>query len=183
MPGSDARLGAAILEAHPHPTVLVDRARRIVHANAAARAVLGARPGRELAESLGCVEAAFGACKLTSRCERCAVGRVVAAALDGRPAKGRAFLLRSGEGGQPNDLHVLAFATPLERGGERHAVLVLQDVNALLGDPEVLGVCAGCGRIQDDDGEWYPLQRYLEDRVGLEVGDALCPGCARPPRR
>lgn len=184
MPGSDARVAASVLEAHPHATILVDRERRVVYANAAARALLGARAGADLARSLGCVEAAFGPCRMTSTCARCAVGQTIAAALDGRPARGRAFLIRGEEHDPANDLHVLVSASPFERGGAPHAILVLQDVNALLADPDVLRVCGGCGRVQDDDGgEWYPLQRYLEDRLGLEGGSLLCPACSAGARR
>lgn len=177
MPRSDAKLGAAIAEVHPHPTVLVDRTRRIVFANAAARDRLGARAGMDLGSALGCAELGDGRCGTEKRCARCAVDRVVERALGGERTRRRAYLLRTGPGGEPADLHVLLSASALQRGGSAHAVLVLQDLNELLADPEVLSVCAGCGRIEED-AEWYPLARYLEVRLGLEAGDALCPTCA-----
>lgn len=181
MPGGDARLGASILDAHPYPTILVDRARRVVHANAAAAAALGAKAGQDVATAMGCTERAAG-CGTGGRCSRCGIDRVLASALAGDPARSRTFLLRTGPHGEPADLHVLASAAPLARGGSPHAVLVIQDVNDLLTDPDVLRVCAGCGRIEEE-AEWYPLDRYLDDRLGLEAGDALCPRCAGLPGR
>ena len=31
-------------------------------------------------------------------------------------------------------------------------------------------VCAGCGRVEDEEGGWHPMHRYLEDRLGLKIG-------------
>jgi len=173
--GDDPRLGASILEALPHPTLLVDRELRVRYANGAARSILGARAGAGLGAALGCAEGAIGACGAGPRCAGCAFERVAHRALAGERCRGRAFLLRTGEGGAPADLHLLVSAAPLERG----AVLVLQDVDAILADPDVVSVCGACGRIEDEEGEWHPLHRYLEDRLGLEAGEALCPACAR----
>jgi hypothetical protein len=44
-------------------------------------------------------------------------------------------------------------------------------------------VCPGCGRVEDEEGQWHLLHRYLEDRVGLEAQDALCTTCARGEAR
>jgi len=182
------QLGAAILDAHPVPTLVVDASFRIVHANGAARRLLGAREGVKLGAALPCVEPrAPGACGTGARCAGCAVHRAAARALAGDSVRDRGFVLRS-DGGAPADLHLLASAAPFARDGAPHAILALEDANAILADPGVVRVCEGCGRVQDEEGGWHPLHRYLEDRLGLESTGPLCdacepggPGARRPP--
>jgi hypothetical protein len=170
------KLAAALLDAHPSPTLLVDASLRVVHANGAARRLLGAREGRRLAEVLACVApAAAGRCAPGTRCASCAFRRCVERALAGEPARERGFVL--GAGGAAGDLHLIGAAVPFEREGVRHALLAVDDANAILADPGVVRVCAGCGRVQDEEGAWHPLHRYLEDRLGIEAGDVLCAAC------
>lgn len=179
VPANDPRLGASILEALPHPTFLVDAERRVVHANAAGRGLFGAEPGATLASALGCAEAAASGCGSRPSCSGCVIVEVVRRALAGERARVRAFLLRTGADGKPADLHLLVAGSPFQFGGAAHALLVLEDVDQILADPGVVRVCGACGRVEDEEGEWYPLHRYLEDRLGLEASEALCPACAR----
>ncbi len=177
------QLGAAILEAHPVATLVVDGAFRIVHANGAARRMLGAREGVKLGDALSCVEARGpDGCGDGTRCASCTFHRSVGRALAGEAARDRGFVLRS-EGGTPADLHLLAVAAPFEHDGVPYVILALQDANELLADPGVIRVCEGCGRVQDEEGGWHPLHRYLEDRLGLEASGPLCDVCDAGPRR
>jgi hypothetical protein len=169
---------AAALEAHPGATLVVDARLGIVIANAAARRLLGARKGRTLADALPCVEGRPpGGCAPGSRCGGCAIHRCVARALAGERARARGFVLRSGPRGAPADLHLLAAATPLGRAGARRAVLAVEDANAILSDPGLVTVCEGCGRVQDEEGGWHVLHRYLQDRLGMELAGPLCARC------
>jgi hypothetical protein len=177
-PVPEAVLGASILEALPCATLLVDPGYRIRHANRAARTALGG-VGGSLAEALGCTDPEIGGCSPEGRCGGCEFRGAVRTALEGEPARARGFLLRAGGGTEPADLHLLAIASPFETGGVTHAILVLQDLEAILADPGVVRVCAGCGAVEDEEREWLPLHRYLEDRLGLEAGDGLCAACSR----
>jgi PAS domain-containing protein len=171
------KLAAAVLDAHPSPTLVLDAALRVVHANAAARRLLGARDGDELAEVLPCIEPeAPGRCARGSRCAGCAFRRSVEHALAGEPARERGFVLRHGEG-RGGDLHLLGSAVPFAHEGACHALLAVDDANAVLSDPALVRVCPGCGRVQDEEGAWYPLHLYLEDRLGLELAGPLCGAC------
>lgn len=173
------QLGAAVLEAHPMQTLVVDSALRVVYANRAAQRLLGVRDGMKLGDALSCAEAgAPGGCGTGPRCEPCAFHRSVERALRGETARERGFILRNGAGGEPADLHLLAFAAPFDRDGAPHAILALADANAILADPGVVRVCEGCGRVRDEEGRWHPLHRYLEDRLGLELAGPLCETCA-----
>ncbi len=175
---SDPGLSAAILEALPLATVVVDAAFRVVHANAAARQALGVRAGTSLGDALACAEAAAGPCGARARCAGCAIRDAASRALAGERARARGLLVRSGPDGEPADLHLLASAAPLHRGAARQAVLVLEDVDGILADPAIVRICAGCGRVEDDEGGWHPLHRFLEDRLGL-LPEELCDACAR----
>jgi PAS domain-containing protein len=176
-PRSQLSLAAAMLEALPAPTLLVDSSFRVVHANAAARAALGAAAGTRLRDALSCAETA-SRCGPGARCPACPIFDAVGRALAGAPARARGFLLRDAKGGAPADLHVLATAAPLGAGRGTRAVLVLEDVDRILLDPAIVRICAGCGRVEDDDGCWYPLQRFLEDRLGVS-SESLCDRCER----
>ncbi len=158
--------------------VVVDRALRVVHANAAARAAMGTCAGKPLGGALGCAEAGAGPCGAGARCAGCKVRDAALRAVDGETVRVRAFLLRSDAHGDPSDLHLLATGAPLDLGGVRHAVLALEDADRILLDPGVVRICAGCGRVEDDEGGWHALHRYLEDRLGLAPDD-LCDACAR----
>ncbi len=175
---SDPRLAAAVLDTLPAATLVVGASFRIAHANAAARAALGARAGASLADVLACGDGAPGPC---ARCRGCAIHGAVSRALAGEPARARGFVPRSSPTGVPADLHLLATAAPFRRGRASRALLVLQDVDGLLLDPAIVRICAGCGRVEDDEGCWYPLHRFLEDRLGLSP-EALCDRCERGAR-
>ncbi len=174
----DPRLAPAVLDALPLAIVVVDEGLRVLRANAAARATLGAAAGIALGDALACAEAGAGPCGAGGRCAGCKIRDAALRAIDGETLRARAFLLRSDACGEPSDVHLLATAAPLQLGGARRAVLALQDADGILLDPGVVRICAGCGRVGDEEGGWHPLHRYLEDRLGLSP-DELCDACAR----
>jgi PAS domain-containing protein len=178
-------LGAAALDASPVPMLVADRELRVVLVNAAARRLLGAREGVRLGDALGCVDARDrGGCGASLRCASCAFRSAAQRGLEGETVRDRGFVLR-GDGAPGGDLHLLASAGPLEHGGTTLAVLSLEDANAILGDPGIVRICEGCGRVKDEEGGWHPLHRFLEDRLGLESPGSLCGDCGsdRPPSR
>jgi hypothetical protein len=177
--GSPSTPTDRVLEALPCPTLVVDAAGSVVYANAAARRALGASEGAPLDATLGCLPGDGGRCVAGPRCAGCGVRAAVARALAGEPARARGFVLRSGPGGEPADLHLAAHAAPVELDGGRHAAVVLEDVNTVLSDPAILRVCGACGRVEDDEGEWLPLHHFLEDSLGLDASEALCGACGR----
>lgn len=169
-------LAAAALEVHPHPTLVLDGALRVVGASGLARSVLGARAGGLLGDALGCVEARLpGGCGSGPRCDACAFRRSALRAVGGETVRERGFVLRGD--GPGHDLHLIVRAGPLAHGG-RLAILAFDDADELLGDPDVVRICEGCGRVRDEEGGWHPLHRYLADRLGLEASGPLCEDCA-----
>jgi hypothetical protein len=172
-------LGAVAFDAHPIPTLVVESGLRIVAANASARRLYGATEGDKLGNALGCLDARSpGGCGSTERCGGCALRRAAERALAGERSRGRGFVIRGEPGDRPGDAHLIAAAVPLRHEGQAFAILALSDVNAALGDPDVVRICEGCGRVEDDDGAWHPLHRYLEDHLGLGENGQLCQDCA-----
>ena len=176
-----AQLGAAALDAHPLPTVIVDGELTVVAANRVARRTLGVHVGVPLGDALGCVDATLpGGCGAGVRCADCAFRRSARRAISGETVRDRGFVMR---GGPEGDFHLIARAGPLAHGGAGLAILALDDVNDMLRDPGVLPVCEGCGRVKDEEGGWHPLHRYLEDRLGIESAGPQCEDCAAGGRR
>jgi PAS domain-containing protein len=188
-PAGARPLGAVAFDAHPIPTLVVDGELRLVTANASARRLFGATEGTLLGDALGCIDAASpGGCGAGDRCGGCAFRLAARRALAGERSRARGFVIRGEQGERGGDVHLIAAAVPLRHEGHGFAILALSDVNAVLGDPEVVRICEGCGRVQDDDGAWHPLHRYLEDHLGIGENGPLCEDCvaggpAGPHRR
>jgi hypothetical protein len=178
-------LGAIAFEAHPIPTLVVDARLEVVVANAAARRQFGATEGVPLGNALGCIDAkrSSGGCGSAARCGGCAFRRAAERALAGERSRERGFVIRGDrKGDRPGDAHLIAAAVPVRHEGSPFAILSLSDVNAVLGDPAIVRICEGCGRVQDEDGAWHPLHRYLEDHLGIgETTGPLCDACVEQP--
>jgi hypothetical protein len=44
---------------------------------------------------------------------------------------------------------------------------------------KLVPMCSECKRIRDPKGYWHPVEVYLESHLAANVGDGLCPDCAR----
>ncbi|HPB94711.1 MAG TPA: hypothetical protein PKW66_02305, partial [Polyangiaceae bacterium] len=42
-----------------------------------------------------------------------------------------------------------------------------------------LPICAGCKRIRDDEGQWQPVEMYIEERSEARFSHGLCRECIR----
>ncbi|MEM1182351.1 MAG: hypothetical protein AAGM22_28655, partial [Acidobacteriota bacterium] len=42
----------------------------------------------------------------------------------------------------------------------------------------MLPICAECKKIRDDDGEWEPLESYLDSHSDAQLTHGICPQCA-----
>jgi len=43
----------------------------------------------------------------------------------------------------------------------------------------LLPICAGCKRIRDDEGQWQPVEMYIEERSEARFSHGLCRECIR----
>lgn len=41
----------------------------------------------------------------------------------------------------------------------------------------LLAICSYCRRLRDDDGNWIPLERFIEQRSGSLLSHSICPDC------
>jgi PAS domain S-box-containing protein len=41
----------------------------------------------------------------------------------------------------------------------------------------LLPICAGCRRIRDENGHWWPMEVYLTKKSGSELTHTICPDC------
>ena len=51
---------------------------------------------------------------------------------------------------------------------------LLQEIKVLKG---LLPICGACKRIRDDDGQWWPLDMYVEEHTDADLTHTVCPDC------
>ena len=44
---------------------------------------------------------------------------------------------------------------------------------------QLLPICAGCKKIRDDQGNWYPVEDYLKTTSSLKTSPTNCPECLK----
>jgi PAS domain S-box-containing protein len=49
-----------------------------------------------------------------------------------------------------------------------------KEINILRG---LLPICAGCRRIRDQNGKWWPLDAYVEEHSEVRMTHTICPDC------
>ncbi|MCE1204827.1 MAG: hypothetical protein LWW79_09505 [Holophagaceae bacterium] len=70
-------------------------------------------------------------------------------------------------------------------GALRREVLVQQALNQKLQESMaevrelkgLLPVCAWCHNIRDDQGEWHPMEVFIQQRTGASATHGICPSC------
>jgi two-component system cell cycle response regulator len=43
----------------------------------------------------------------------------------------------------------------------------------------ILPLCSSCKRIKGDDGQWHPVEDYIEVKTKTSISHGLCPDCAK----
>ncbi len=52
----------------------------------------------------------------------------------------------------------------------------LREIKLLRG---LLPVCASCKNVRNDAGEWFGLDRYIEEHSEMKISHGICPDCVR----
>jgi hypothetical protein len=73
-------------------------------------------------------------------------------------------------------MEVLITANALS-GGDRLAILVIEDITELSALRDILPICAKCKKIRNDQQYWQRIESYLHDHIGVEFTHSLCPTC------
>jgi hypothetical protein len=56
---------------------------------------------------------------------------------------------------------------------------MFQDIGELVSTQGLVPICMHCGRVRDLSNQWAPMERYLRDRLDLDVTHGLCPACLK----
>lgn len=184
-PVRDAVLLAEVFDAYPAPTLLVDDDVRVLHANRAARLLLGLRGDGSDAiltrggELLHCVNASVhpAGCGHAEACKKCVVRNSVGAALStGAVRRARAFMQLRNEG-RLDEVHFLVSAAPMRHDGRPLAILTLEDVSEIVRLRSLLPMCAGCRKIRDGENYWRTVEEYFKKSLDIDFSHSFCDEC------
>jgi len=172
-----------LLDSMPLPVFVVDDDVRIHSVNLAATRHVGAsakraylKRGGEILECLHATEAP-GGCGCSKACKGCPMRESAARAVKGHATHRRHVTMQLHVGGDVRDVHLLITATPLARGTDRLALLILEDISELIQLRSLLPICASCKKIRNGHAYWEEIEQYFHDRLDISFSHGLCPDC------
>ncbi len=119
-----------------------------------------------------------GPCGDTVHCSECVLRKSTAAALAGEPATRRPYAMRLLVGAEHREAHFVVSATPFEYGGQRYAMLVMEDVTELLELRKIVPICSWCHKVYVSGGYHAGLEQRLREQALIEYSHGICPVCA-----
>ncbi len=178
----DAAVVKSALDAVPVPVFIADFDVRILFVNRAGRALAGGDGVLDLrraGEVLGCLRATEteAGCGNAPGCRRCVVRNSVSKAVfNGAVHRVRAFL-EVARGGKTEERYFLVSAAPFEHEGRRLAILTLEDISEIVELRSMIPVCAGCGKIRDEENHWKKVEHYFHERLDVDFSHGFCESC------
>jgi PAS domain-containing protein len=178
----DNTLYRTILNAIPSPVFIVDEDVRIIDQNEAAAAMSGQkmelvlrRRGGEVLHCIHSTEVAEG-CGRAPVCKACVIRNSVKACVEGQTVS-RArmkmdFLPDAGQG----TMELLITASPMP-GGERQALLIIEDITEISTLKSIIPMCMKCRKIRSDEEYWQSVEQYFHDHIGVDFSHGICPTC------
>jgi PAS domain-containing protein len=125
-----------------------------------------------------------GPCGDTVHCSECVLRKSTAEALAGEPTTRRPYAMRLLVGSAHREAHFVVNATPFEYGGQRYAMLVLEDITDLqtaLAEVRtlkgILPICCGCKKIRNDKNYWEQVEVYVMKHTDAKFSHGYCPEC------
>lgn len=173
----------AVFEAIPSPAFIVDDDVSLLSWNRAGQELLEEDPARSFnrrgGEAMHCLNAQLsaGGCGHARACQDCVIRQSVSEACRGGTIsrhKTRVNLLR---GGKTVELYLRVSASPLEVGGERRALLILEDISDIVRLQSLLPICAWCGRVRTPENTWQTLAEYVSSRADVDFTHSICGDC------
>jgi len=180
----DTALLAAVFDAYPAPTLLMDLDVRVLHMNGAAAELLSREAGgpvllRRAGDALHCTNAVgeSGGCTKAAACRECGLrGAVLEAVAAGALRRRRAFLrLRTDAG--ISEAHFLVSAAPLLHAGQRLVIVTLDDLTEVTRLRSLIPVCSHCRRVRTEQNGWERLETYLKARLDVDFSHCICESC------
>jgi len=178
---------AEVLDVLPVAVMVLDRERRVVMVNRAARGLLaidGEVAGRWPGEVLRCVAAVGRAdgCGQSARCDDCVLWQTVDITLQGgeTTARREAPLEVVGADGTTRRVFLTsaARADGVLGGADGGVVLVVQDITRLHRLSGLVPICAGCKKVRRPDQGWESVEAFIEASSHALFTHTLCPACA-----
>lgn len=183
----DPAVAAAVLDASPAATFVVDEEGCLLLLNRAARRALGLGPaedagrilGQKGGDLLGCINALASpaGCGGAPGCRDCVVrGAVRQAAAGDAVVRGRTSLqVERSEGF--DEVSYLVSAAPAQIGGRAVVILTLEDLSDLAMLTSFLPICFHCRRVRDGEDLWKSVEEYLKARAEIDFTHILCDQC------
>lgn len=182
---ADSETARGIFDAVPVPIFVVDEDVRILDANIAGAAILGASPQQFLrkrgGEALHCLQdsRAPGGCGQSEYCKDCVMRNGVYAAFGGQSISRQRADMELIKDGKVQNVVFWVTTTPFQYTERKAALLVLEDVTELFELRRLIPICAKCKKIRDDQQYWHRLEQYMYDHLHLDFTHGLCPDCLK----
>ncbi len=172
-----------LLNAMPHPVMVIDEECRIIDSNAAANGIVGIGPqglrNRRPGEVLHCIHSHENACGGGEFCRSCHIRLSIQQALKGEcPPKQVVQLVVAGGAGM-EEMHYAMSAAPFVFENLRLALLILEDLNEIARLQQTLRICSSCKQIHNEEDLWQSLESYLSSHLEIHCTHSLCPECTR----
>ncbi len=175
----------ALLDAIPGFAFLMDDDVNVLDLNAAAGSILRGDRSRILrrrgGDILHCVHShdAPGGCGRGPFCKRCVLRRSVTRAVTGcRCVRKRVRMQLEGARRKPRELYILVSAAPVRLHGRKRALVILEDIAALIRLRNLMPICTSCKRVRTAHNVWKEVGSFLERELDALLTNTCCPGCA-----
>lgn len=175
----------SILDAFPHPVLVVDSDFRINMHNEAASHLMGSDPSRMLlqrsGEALQCMftHAGESSCGRSSQCKDCELRNSVNLAFKGKKVTRKRAKLKWQKGDRVQELFLLITTSPFYFKGKQFVLMTLEDMSELMELASILPICSGCKKIRDDQDYWGSLEHYFKRHLDVDFSHGLCPECVK----
>jgi PAS domain-containing protein len=174
----------SFIDAIPSFLFVVDADVVILDYNAAAGRLLNATSSeilkRRAGEALHCLHSSDSpqGCGRGPFCRGCVIRNSVNRAFAGSKTVRRGVKLELETPSGTTELHGLVTVTPFSHGGQRLALVVVEDVSQLVALREIIPICALCKKVRDDDEYWTEVESFFKKTWDVDFSHGYCPDCA-----
>ncbi|RII25335.1 MAG: hypothetical protein CXR31_14145 [Geobacter sp.] len=175
----------AVFDVLPSMVFIVDQDVRIQEYNTAAAELLMAERKTILRERAGqilhCVHSTDvpEGCGRGESCKECVIRNAVTAAFRGNRTVRRRMKLVLDREGEAMVLYALITASPFTFRGERHALLVIEDISEIAELQRLIPICSVCRKVRDDKESWLQIEAYFKEGWDVDFTHAFCPDCLK----
>lgn len=180
-PGSESAV--AIFEAIPEMAFIVDDDVHVEAFNRKAASLLGPDPDISLrrrgGEAFGCLRSKDhrDGCGRGPLCGGCVLrGSVTEAFIAGKEVRRNSKMELETVDGK-RDVYLRISATPFDFLGKRRVLLLLEDINELVGLNRILALCSYCKKIRNEKDEWERMEAFFLAHLELYFSHSICPDC------